>query len=158
MFSQKVASTTHLVSKGIEIQPENVVTPIICQYLLRGNKPVNLLLLAGWRRIIGIDATGPGVGLGLVNIIVFVGEAPSAGGFGKNQQSNSDDQQDHCEDDTNYHSNHAAFEVAIVMYASNVHTHFSSLLVGRPQTLSDFASDVKRDHPVARVGIDPDPS
>ena len=114
-------------------------------------KPVNLCLLIGRS---GSTSTHlrSGMRFGIGRIVIVISEAPTAGSLSKDQQGHSNDEQDHGQNNTNNDTNHATFQISVIIWTINIDSHSISVL-RQLVALNHFAFDVKGEPTIGGIGI-----
>ena len=89
---------------------------------------------------------------GIGRIVIIIREAPTAGSLSKDQQGHSNDEQDHGQNDTNNDTDHATFQISVIIWTINIDSHSISVL-RQLVALDHFAFDVKGEPTIGRIGI-----
>ena len=89
---------------------------------------------------------------GIGRIVIIISEAPTAGSLSKDQQGHSNDEQDHGQNDTNNDTDHATFQISVIIWTINIDSHSISVL-RQLVALNHFAFDVEGKSTIGGIGI-----
>ena len=89
---------------------------------------------------------------GIGRIVIIISEAPTAGSLSKDQQGHSNDEQDHGQNDTNNDTDHATFQISVIIWTINIDSHSISIL-RQLVALNHFAFDVKGEPTIGGIGV-----